>query len=211
MKKKTPASDDFHGYVKALWICVASIPLAIVFIFLLVRLGFFGELPSTEEITNPKSYLATEILSSDGNQIGTFFRENRVHVEYEEIPKNLINALVSTEDERFFQHSGIDFRSLGRALISLGSGGGGSTITQQLAKLMFTPDPARGILVRVLQKLKEWVIAIEIERRYTKQEILTMYLNKFDFLYQAVGIHSEIGRAHVRTPVTEKSRMPSSA
>jgi penicillin-binding protein 1A len=190
MKKKTPASDDFHGYVKALWICVASIPVAIVFIFLLVRLGFFGELPSTEEITNPKSYLATEILSSDGNQIGTFFRENRVHVEYEEIPKNLINALVSTEDERFFQHSGIDFRSLGRALISLGSGGGGSTITQQLAKLMFTPDPARGILVRVLQKLKEWVIAIEIERRYTKQEILTMYLNKFDFLYQAVGIHS---------------------
>ena len=99
MEKKTPVSNDFQGYVKALWICVASIPLAIVFIFLLVRLGFFGELPSTEEITNPKSYLATEILSSDGNQIGTFFQENRVHVEYEEIPENLINALVSTEDE----------------------------------------------------------------------------------------------------------------
>ena len=187
---KNKIDTDFRKYVKLFWVFTFSLPFVFFMILFLVRTGVFGDLPSTEEIVNPKSYLATEILSTDGQQLGTFFKENRIHVEYSDLPTHLIQALIATEDERFLEHAGIDFRSLGRALSTLGSNGGGSTITQQLAKLMFTQDPARGFMVRVVQKLKEWVIAVQIERRYTKQEIITMYLNKFDFLYQAVGIHS---------------------
>ena len=210
MTSKNFDKKDFRNYVKLFWVFILSIPVSIIVILLLVRVGVFGELPSTEEIVNPESFLATEILSSDGNQIGTFFHENRVQVEYNDLPNNLIQALIATEDERFLEHSGIDFRSLGRAFITLGSSGGGSTITQQLAKLMFTPDPARGFILRVLQKLKEWVIALEIESRYTKQEIITMYLNKFDFLYQAVGIHSASNVYFGKIPselTTEESAM----
>ena len=200
MDSKNVDKKDFRNYVKFFWVFILSIPVTIIIILLLVGLEAFGKLPSTEEIVNPKSYLATEVLSSDGNQIGTFFHENRVHVEYNDLPSNLIEALIATEDERFLEHSGIDFRSLTRAFVTLGSNGGGSTITQQLAKLMFTPDPARGFILRVLQKLKEWVIALQIENKYTKQEIITMYLNKFDFLYQAVGIYSASNVYFGKTP-----------
>ena len=159
------------------------------FALYLTSLGVFGELPSIEQIANPETKLATEIITEDGEVMGTFFRENRTAATYDEISPNLINALVATEDERFFKHSGIDARALARAISGLGSKGGGSTLTQQLAKMQFN-DPARNIVERIGQKLGEWIIAAKLERTYTKEEIIALYLNQFDFLYQAVGINS---------------------
>ncbi|HBJ70862.1 MAG TPA: penicillin-binding protein, partial [Cryomorphaceae bacterium] len=184
------ASTDFRSYVKYFWILVLGSPLVLVLALLLTWAGLFGSLPSTEEIANPKSFLATEILSADGKQIGTFFMENRVHADYRELPPHLINALIATEDERYNDHAGIDFRSLGRAVATLGTGGGGSTITQQLAKQMFHGEGSSNILSRVIQKLKEWVISLQLESNYSKEEIIAMYFNQFDFLYQGVGIHN---------------------
>jgi len=155
----------------------------------LTSLGAFGKLPSIEQIANPDTKLATEIITEDGEVLGTFFRENRTAATYDEISPNLINALVATEDERFFEHSGIDARALARALSGLGRKGGGSTLTQQLAKMQFN-DPARNIVERIGPKLGEWIIAAQLERMYTKEEIIALYLNEFDFLYQAVGINS---------------------
>lgn len=155
----------------------------------LTSLGLFGELPNIEQIANPETKLASEMITEDGKSLGTFFRENRLAVNYDEISPNMVRALVATEDERFFEHSGIDARSLARAISGLGSKGGGSTITQQLAKMQFN-KPARNIVERIMQKFKEWIIAIRLERVYTKEEIVTLYLNQFDFLYQAVGIGS---------------------
>ena len=149
----------------------------------------FGPLPSIEQIANPDTKLATEILTEDGEVLGTFFRENRVATQYDDISPYLINALVATEDERFYEHSGIDARALMRAISGLGTKGGGSTLTQQLAKMQFN-EPARNIVERIGQKLGEWIIAVQLERLYTKEEILALYLNQFDFLYQAVGISS---------------------
>ncbi len=155
----------------------------------LTSLGLFGALPNVEQIANPDTKLASEMITEDGKSLGTFFRENRLAVNYDEISPNMVQALVATEDERFFQHSGIDARSLARAISGLGSKGGGSTITQQLAKMQFN-KPASNIVERIMQKFKEWIIAIRLERVYTKEEIVTLYLNQFDFLYQAVGIGS---------------------
>ena len=155
----------------------------------LTSMGVFGTLPSVEQISNPETKLATEIITEDGEVLGTFFRENRTPANFDEISPNLINALVATEDERFFEHSGIDARALARAIYGLGSKGGGSTLTQQLAKMQFN-DPARNIVQRIGQKLGEWIIAAQLERLYTKEEIIALYLNQFDFLYQAVGINS---------------------
>ena len=155
----------------------------------LTSIGAFGELPSIEQIANPETKLATEIITEDNEVLGTFFYENRTPAIYEEISPNLINALVATEDERFFSHSGIDARALARAISGLGSKGGGSTLTQQLAKMQFN-DPARNIIERIGQKLGEWIIAVQLERMFTKEEIIALYLNQFDFLYQAVGINS---------------------
>jgi penicillin-binding protein 1A len=185
-----PSDTDFRTYVKYFWILVFGVPLALVLTLLLTWAGLFGELPSTEEIANPKSFLATEILSADGKQIGTFFMENRVHADYSELPPHLVNALIATEDERYHDHAGIDFRSLGRAVATLGTGGGGSTITQQLAKQMFHGEGSSNIFARVIQKLKEWVISLQLESNYSKEEIIAMYFNQFDFLYQGVGIHN---------------------
>ncbi|MFH2096481.1 MAG: transglycosylase domain-containing protein, partial [Bacteroidota bacterium] len=163
--------------------------MIIITLFTLISLGSFGYMPSFEDLENPKSSLATQIYSSDQVLIGTYFRENRSNISYEELSPHLINALISTEDERFYSHAGIDPRSLGRVIIFRGKKGGGSTITQQLAKL-FYHDPARNLFERASQKLNEWVIAIKLEKRYTKEEIIAMYFNKFDFLNLAVGIKS---------------------
>ena len=189
MAKSSP-SQDFRTYVKYFWIFVFGAPLGLVLALLLTWAGLFGALPSTEEIANPKSFLATEILSADGKQIGTFFMENRVHADYSELPPHLVNALIATEDERYLRHAGIDFRSLARAVVTLGGGGGGSTVTQQLAKQMFHGEGSSHIVSRVLQKLKEWVISLQLESRYSKEEIIAMYLNQFDFLYQGVGVYN---------------------
>ena len=170
----------------------------IPFLILLVCLfcasrGIWGPLPDFQELENPETNLATEILSSDNEILGKYFYENRTHVQYNELSPLLIQALIATEDERFFNHSGIDFIALARVLKGVLTGnsslGGGSTITQQLAKMFFSKKPNSKI-ERVQQKFKEWIIAVRIERKYSKEEIITMYLNRFDFLNLAVGIKS---------------------
>lgn len=156
---------------------------------LLLSQNKLWELPSFEELKNPDTYLATEIVSSDGKLLGKYFRENRTHIKFEALPKHLTDALIATEDERFYKHSGIDLKGTLRAILFLGSRGGASTITQQLAKQLYH-EPAPDFIKRVKQKTMEWVIAAELEKQYTKEEILAMYLNKFDFVNNAVGIQS---------------------
>ena len=163
---------------------------SIILIFWLITKGALGYLPPLDELQNPKNKFATEVISSDMQLLGRYYRqENRVGVNYEDISPNMINALIATEDARFYNHTGIDFKSLFRAIIKMGRAGGGSTITQQLAKQLWSPR-ANNIFERALQKPIEWVIATQLERLYSKEEILTMYLNQFDFLYNAVGIKS---------------------
>ena len=202
------SDPDFRPLVRWFWYAVVGGPLFLILLLLLTWAGLFGSLPSTEEIANPKSYLATEIITSDNRQLGTFFTENRVHADFSELPPHLVQALIATEDERFYNHGGIDFRSLARAVTALGRDGGGSTITQQLAKQMFH-EPAGG-LGRIFQKLKEWIIAMQLESRYSKDELIAMYFNQFDFLYQGVGIHNAANVYFRKTPdelTTEESAM----
>ncbi len=152
--------------------------------------GVFGEMPTFERLENPSTNLATEFISSDGETLGKLYlNDNRTSVTYEELPQNLVNALVATEDARYFDHSGIDARGTLRAVVYLGSKGGASTISQQLSKLLFTQKPSGG-LERIIQKVKEWVIATRLERQYTKEEIIAMYLNQYDFINNADGIRS---------------------
>lgn len=188
-KKARTKKVSYKGYVKALWILALGAVLSVVLLVLLAALGAFGSLPSFEQIENPKSNLASQLITADGKLLGKYYKDNRTHTDYGDLSPNLVNALVATEDERYYEHSGIDFRSLARAVVLLGSAGGGSTITQQLAKQLFH-KPARNIPDRIKQKFKEWVIAAQLERQYTKEEIIAMYFNQFDFLYQAVGIKS---------------------
>lgn len=164
-------------------------------VFWAIAEGWIGYMPPIEELENPNYKFATEVFSADGKVLGTFSIEqnNRVYSSYEELSPNMIHALIATEDVRFAEHSGIDAKALLRAVVKRGilmqkSAGGGSTITQQLAKQLFTEKVARNTLQRLFQKPIEWVIAVKLERYYTKEEILTMYLNKFDFLNNAVGI-----------------------
>ncbi len=176
-----------------LWIIITSPFLSLFLLVNLTSAEFFGELPTFDQLENPKNNLATEVISEDGIVLGKYFFENRSKIKYEELPDNLIQALISTEDIRFRNHSGIDVRALIRALYGVITGkenkGGASTITQQLAKMLFTKKPGSGIS-RVMQKLKEWIIAVRLEKQYTKNEILTMYLNRFDWVNNAVGIKS---------------------
>ena len=181
--------NDFRKLVKWFWLLVISGPLLVLLLFLFTWLGLFGSLPSVNDIANPPTKLASQIISSDGEEIGKFYQENRTNALYEELSPHLINALVSTEDERFYGHSGIDFRGLARAIYGLGAKGGASTITQQLAKMQFTGRKGN-IFQKVIQKIKENIIAVQIESQFTKEEIIAAYFNQFDFLYQGVGIES---------------------
>ena len=177
--------------VKILWIFIALISLVCVFIFFSIAKGWIGYMPPVE---NPNYKFATEVFSEDGKVLGTYSysKENRVFVGYNDLSPNIINALIATEDVRFAEHSGIDAYALTRAVVKRGilmqkNAGGGSTITQQLSKQLYSPS-ADNVMERLFQKPIEWVIAVKLERYYTKEEILTMYLNKFDFLNNAVGI-----------------------
>lgn len=181
--------------IKALWIFFAVILVACIGVFASISYGWIGYMPPVEELENPNYKFATEVLSEDGKVLGTFSlsKENRIYVGYNELSPNIINALVATEDVRFADHSGIDAKALFRAIVKRGllfqkNAGGGSTLSQQLAKQLFTEEVAKNSLQRLLQKPIEWVIAVKLERYYTKEEILSMYLNKFDFLNNAVGI-----------------------
>lgn len=180
--------------VKILWIFIALISLVCVFIFFSIAKGWIGYMPPVEDLENPNYKFATEVFSEDGKVLGTYSysKENRVFVGYNDLSPNIINALIATEDVRFAEHSGIDAYALTRAVVKRGilmqkNAGGGSTITQQLSKQLYSPS-ADNVIERLFQKPIEWVIAVKLERYYTKEEILTMYLNKFDFLNNAVGI-----------------------
>lgn len=187
--------NNFRKYILWFWSLVALFISGGFVFFLLISKGFMGFMPSFEELENPKSVLSTEIFSDDGKVLDKYFiRENRSYVDYKNLPPNLIDALIATEDVRFYKHSGIDLRGLVRVAkgIIMGdtSSGGGSTLSQQLAKMLFPRDEFENKLQLVFRKFKEWVIAVKLERSYTKEEIILMYLNKYDFLNLAVGIKS---------------------
>ena len=189
-KAKKKQKDPVRKHIKTFWKIFGGGLLLLLLVFLLASWGIFGKLPDETSLENPEKNLATEIISSDGNTLGKFYKENRTPVQFEELPDHLVNALIATEDVRFYDHSGIDAKGTVRAFVYLGSKGGASTISQQLAKLFFTEKVSRNKLQRGIQKIKEWVIATRLERRYTKEEIITMYFNEYDFLNQAVGIES---------------------
>ncbi|MBR4899057.1 MAG: transglycosylase domain-containing protein [Prevotella sp.] len=181
-------------FVRFLWTMLLLAVIATATVFWAIAEGKIGYMPPIEDLQNPISRFATQVYSADGKLLGTWNmnRENRVMVDFSQLSPSLVQALVATEDARFYEHSGIDFKALARAIVKRGvmgqkSAGGGSTITQQLAKQLFS-DVAHSTTERMLQKPIEWVIAVQLERNYTKDEIISMYLNYFDFLHNAVGI-----------------------
>ncbi|WDO13897.1 transglycosylase domain-containing protein [Flavobacterium sp. WW92] len=189
-KNNSTQVKDIAYYNRKFWKIFLYGTGGVILFFLLASWGLFGSMPSFEELENPESNLATEVISSDGETIGKFYNENRTAIKYSDLPKHLVDALVATEDERFYDHSGIDARGTLRAVTSLGTSGGASTISQQLAKLLFHGEGSRFLPFRMVQKVKEWIIATRLERQYTKQEIIAMYFNKADFVNNAVGIRS---------------------
>ena len=185
----------YKKYIRNFWIVYASGVVAVMLLFFVIAEGWLGTMPTFEDLENPENLLASEVVSADHVVLGKyFFKENRSFVSYEEFNPELLNALVATEDVRFFSHSGIDARGLIRVVKGIltadTSSGGGSTISQQLAKMLFPRDILDNKFELILRKFKEWVIAVKLEKSYTKEEILTMYLNKYDFLNLAVGIKS---------------------
>ena len=190
MSKTSTSKKGFKKYIFCFWLLFLAGIFSILFIFFLASWGVLGTMPSFEELENPETNLATEVLSVDGQTLGKYFKENRTPVNFEDLPGHLVNALIATEDERFYSHSGIDARGTLRAAVFLGKKGGASTITQQLSKLLFSDPNKRGTFSRVIQKVKEWVIAVRLEEQYAKNEIIAMYLNKMDFIYNAIGIRS---------------------
>ena len=181
-------------FIHALWAILAACVLGATTAFFAIWFGLIGYMPDIEDLQNPINRFATQVYSADGKVLGTWNlnKENRIVIPYNKMSPYLVKALVATEDERFYEHSGIDFRALGRAIIKRGvlgqaNAGGGSTITQQLAKQLYS-GTASSTMQRLFQKPIEWVIAIKLERNYTKEEIIALYLNYFDFLHNAVGI-----------------------
>ena len=181
-------------FIRTLWIIILVVILTVAMAFTAIWNGWIGYMPDMEDLQNPIDRYATQIYSADGKVIGTWNmnRENRVRTDISKVSTNVIQALVATEDARFFDHSGVDFIALARAIVKRGllgqsSAGGGSTITQQLAKQVYS-GKAHSTIERLMQKPIEWVIAIKLERYFTKEEIVMMYLNQFDFLHNAVGI-----------------------
>lgn len=165
--------------------------LLVGFVFFLASIGGLGEMPSFRELENPNTNLATQIISADNQIIGKFyFNDNRTPIQYKELPSHMVDALIATEDERFYKHAGIDLKGTLRAFFYLGKRGGASTISQQLARQLFVGVRSRNKFEAVAQKIKEWVLAVKLERRYTKNEIVMMYLNLYDFGYNADGIRS---------------------
>ena len=203
--EKTKTNKAFKQKFAAwFWGIIGAGLLTIVLVFWMITKGWLGYLPPLDELQNPKNKFATEVISSDMQLLGRYYRnENRVSVEYTDISPYMINALIATEDVRFYDHTGVDLKSLMRAIMKLGRAGGGSTLTQQLAKQLWSPR-ANNIFERALQKPIEWVIATKLERLYSKEEILTMYLNQFDFLYNAVGIKSAAQVYFSTTPANLK-------
>lgn len=189
---KRKQKNNFKRFIKWFWILFGSGVLAAVLIFLLASWGVFGKMPPFEYLENPKTNLATEFISSDGETLGKLYLDdNRTPVDFKDLPNNLVEALVATEDARYFDHAGIDARGTVRAFAFLGKRGGASTISQQLARQLFIGAREKEKKSQaLLQKIKEWVLATRLERQYTKEEIIAMYLNIYDFGYAADGIRS---------------------
>ncbi len=191
----------YGKFIRLIWIAFGSIVLGVISIFGAASVGLLGPMPDFRQLENPKTNLATRIISADDTVLGKFyFNDNRTPISFDEIPTEMIDALIATEDERFYNHSGIDFRGTARALFYLGKKGGASTITQQLARQLFVGVRSRNIAEAITQKIKEWVIAIRLERRYTKNEIMAMYLNIYDFNYNADGLRSASSIYFSKTP-----------
>lgn len=207
MQRKTKTDkltkDDVKRYTRNFWkLIIGAIALGFLFI-LSVRLGLFGPLPSFKELENPKNNLSSEVISADGKVLGSYFAQNRSNVTYEELSPNLINALISTEDIRFYTHSGIDFKRTFTIIFYnlVGKRQGASTITQQLALNLFSEGRARNTFKRIIQKFQEWITAVRLERNYTKEEIITMYFNTVDFgAYNTYGIKSAARTYFSTTP-----------
>jgi penicillin-binding protein 1A len=192
-KKNNQANNvdkDINYYKKKFWKVFFYCLGGVLVFFLFASWGLFGSMPSFEDLENPDSNLATEIISSDGVILGKYFEKNRSQLKYSDLPKNLVQALIATEDERFYEHSGIDGRGTLRAIASMGTSGGASTLTQQLAKQLFHGEGSKFLPFRIVQKIKEWIIAIRLERQYTKNEIIAMYCNVYDFGNYSVGVSS---------------------
>ena len=191
MSAEKVKTNNYKKFIIWFWILFAG-PVVGLLLFV-TGVILFSDLPNTEELQNPKTLLATEVYSCDMKVLGKYYAENRTNVKFNEISPNVVNALIATEDARYFDHSGVDIYSLGRAisgpLLGRSNTGGGSTITQQLAKMLFPREDLHGFSL-ILRKIKEWVIAVKLEREYTKEEIIAMYLNKFDYVNNAVGIKS---------------------
>ena len=198
------------GIIISFWLLFAIAVGAVVLLFSAIAKGSIGYMPPVEQLENPIDKYASQVVSADGKTLGIYAhsQDNRIMVNYNDLSPDLVKALIATEDVRFAEHSGIDAQGLFRAVVKRGilmqkSGGGGSTITQQLAKQLFSPS-ADNVMERLFQKPIEWVIAVQLERYYTKEEIINMYLNKFDFLYNAVGIQSAARVYFGKTPKTLK-------
>ena len=197
--------------IASIWIAAGAFVVLTFIIFFAIAQGWIGYVPAVEQLENPIDRYATQLISADGKNLGSYSysKDNRFYASYQELSPDLVKALIATEDVRFTDHSGIDMRGLFRAIVKRGmmrqrSGGGGSTITQQLAKQLFSPS-AESITERLLQKPIEWVIAVRLERYYTKEEIINMYLNKFDFLHNAVGIRTAAQSYFGKTPAMLKT------
>ena len=182
---------DFSKYIRWFWITFLAGVLGVMLVFLLASWGAFGEMPDHTILENPRTNLASEVISSDGETLAKiYFRDNRTPVGYDELPKHLVDALIATEDVRHHDHAGIDAIGTLRAFVYLGKKGGASTISQQLARQLFVGVASKSTVSRMTQKFKEWVIATRLERQYTKEEIIAQYFNIYDFLNNADGIRS---------------------
>lgn len=185
---KKQKNTGWKKWVRLIWLGMLATVIGIAALFFATSQGFLGKMPDVKQLENPDIYVASEIYSADNILLGKFEKEKTQPVTFKDLPPYLVYALQAKEDERFKEHSGIDLQAIARAVIYRGGRGGGSTISQQLAKLLFTPDPSSNPLKRVFQKLKEYCVAVSLEKRYTKDEIIEKYFNKFDFLYNAKGI-----------------------
>ena len=184
-KKSAKTPKAIRIFWKYFFICWSALILVILSIYI----GVFGKLPSIEELQNPSMMSSSEIYADDGTLMGKFYQKDRINVKYQDISQNVIKALIATEDERFYQHSGIDIKSLLRAIVFLGSEGGASTITQQTAKALLGQESRKSVM-RVIEKLKEWIVAVRLERNFTKEEIITLYLNMVNYGDETYGIRN---------------------
>ena len=186
-----PKKEPFRLIINVFWGIIISGIIITIIIFYGAGTGYYGSMPDLQQLENPKTNLATQIFSSDGVVLGKYYYEdNRTPIQFNELPENIVNGLIATEDERFYSHSGIDWKRTISAFVFLGKRGGASTITQQLARQLFVGVRSRNISEAVIQKAKEWVLSVQLERRYTKKEIIAMYLNVYDFGYNADGVRS---------------------